>query len=80
MFAEEGTAERNVGKRKGGATWAKGKYATKKYRRYERTGHSTGRMKKYGFIERTEQTETAGVEARIFSDFEKNVQRAAENI
>lgn len=80
MFAEEGTTARNVGARKSGASWAKGKYATKRYRKYQRTGHSTGRMPKYGFIERTEQTETAGIEQRLFSDFEQNVTKAAEEV
>ncbi len=79
MFAEEGTTDRNVGTRKSGASWAKGKYAAKRYRQYKRTGHSTGRMPKYGFIERTEQTETAGIEQRLFADFERNVAKAAEH-
>lgn len=80
MFAEEGTQPRNVGRRKGAAKFQKGKYATKAYRTYSRSGHSTGRMKKYGFMDKTFQHETEGVEIRLFTEFEKNVDKAANSI
>ena len=79
MFAEEGTKPRNVGPRVGGSSaFRKGKYASRKWRDYKRSGHSTGKMPKYGFIEKTEQTETQGIEQRLWTDFERNVAKAAD--
>lgn len=79
MFAEEGTKPRNVGPRIGGSSsFRKGKYANRKWRDYKRSGHSTGKMPKYGFMEKTEQTETQGIEQRLWTNFERNVTNAAD--
>lgn len=78
MFAEEGTVERNVGRRQGHYTMQGGRFASKKYRTYKRSGHSTGRMRAYHFLAQTEQTEATGIEQRLFTEFEKNVSRAAD--
>lgn len=80
MFAEEGTKNRNVGPRRGQATLRRGIFARKKWRDYRRTGHTTGSMPRYGFLARAEQTETPGIEQRLWAQFEQNVQRAADNI
>lgn len=79
LFAEEGTKQRNVGPRKHStSSWRKGKYATSRWRDYQRTGHSTGRMRPYKFLAMTEQAETPGIEQRLWSQFEKNVAKAAK--
>lgn len=78
LFAEEGTKQRNVGRRKGNAQYRQGRFAQKKWRDYNRSGHSTGRMSPYKFLAMTEQTETAGIEQRLWTDFERNVDKAAK--
>lgn len=80
MFAEEGTRSRNVGPRRGQATLRSGIFARKKWRDYRRTGHSTGSMPRYGFLARADQTESPGIEQRLWAQFEQNIQRAADNI
>lgn len=80
MFAEEGTEERNVGARRGGYAWAKGMFARKSWRKYNRSGHSTGSMPKYQFLQRAYESEAQGIEQRLWTQFENNVQRAADNI
>lgn len=80
LFAEEGTKQRNVGRRKGEAQYRQGRFAQKKWRDYSRSGHSTGRMPRYKFLAMTEQTETAGIEQRLWTDFERNVERAANKV
>ena len=78
LFAEQGTKQRNVGPRKHSTSqWRKGKYANKRWRDYQRTGHSTGRMRPSKFLAMTEQAEAPGIEQRLWSQFEKNVAKAA---
>ena len=46
-------------------------------RNYKRSGHSTGYMRGYHFLEKTERETADGVENRIFDDFRKNIDKAA---
>ncbi len=78
MFAEEGTVARRVGRRQGHYTMQGGRFASKKYRTYQRSGHSTGRMRAYHFLADAEQREAPGIEQRLWAEFEKNVSRAAD--
>lgn len=76
MWAETGTDVRHVGKRKGSYK----RFSSimgRDTKRYRRSGHSTGKMPKYGFMEKTESQCTPGVEARLFDSFQKNVEKAA---
>ena len=77
MFAEEGTRYRKVGRRKQ-SFFGKSRYTGKKIRHYTRSGHSTGRMRAYRFMEKAERTASSGIGQRLFTDFEKNVYRAAQ--
>lgn len=76
MWAETGTNLRHVGKRKGSYK----KFSSivgRSTKRYRRSGHSTGRMPRYAFMEKTEKENTQGVEARLFDKFQKNVEKEA---
>lgn len=76
MWAETGTGERHVGKRKGSYR----KFSSivgRATKRYNRSGHSTGRMPRYGFMEKTERECADGVETRLFDSFQKNIEKAA---
>lgn len=64
MWAEEGTLLRKT------------KTRTKVFVR-KRKGHLTGRMRKYGFIRKTEEQATHIVEKNLFNDFQKNIEKAA---
>lgn len=64
MWAEEGTKYRKT------------KTKTKVFAR-KRKGHVTGRMKRYGFMRKTGGQATQIVERNLFSDFQKNLERAA---
>lgn len=77
MWAETGTGIRHVGKRKGSYK----KYSSimgRDTKRYNRSGHSTGSMPKYGFMEKTERECSDGVESRLFDSFQKNIEKAAK--
>ena len=67
-----------MGRRKGSAQYRQGRFAQKKWRDYSRSGHSTGRMSPYKFLAMTEQTEAAGIEQRLWTDFERNVDKAVK--
>lgn len=76
MWAETGTNTRHVGKRKGSyKKWSS--IMGRATKRYNRSGHSTGAMPKYGFMDKTERENTDGVETRLFDHFQKNVEKAA---
>ncbi|MGI6233401.1 MAG: hypothetical protein ACOYJF_11255 [Prevotella sp.] len=62
MWAEEGT---NPRKTKGSFFSRKGK------------GHVTGRMRRYGFLRKTEQQAGQTVEQNLFRDFQDNLNKAA---
>ncbi len=73
--AENGTKDRHVGKRKRG--WRVITRTGRKGRNYERSGHSTGRMRAYNFMDKAEQQTATGVEERIFQNLEQNIEKAA---
>ena len=75
MWADEGTAQRRVGKRKKG--WSIVTRTGRKGRAYERSGHSTGRMPAYGFMKKADEQTAPGVEERLFQNLERNVEKAA---
>ncbi len=64
IWAEGGTDQR----------YTKGQ--TKIFRR-KRKGHYTGRMRRYGFLERTKQEASSQVEALMKEEIVKNIQRIA---
>lgn len=77
MWAETGIdKERHVGKRKGSYKRFSS-IVGRDTKRYRRSGHSTGTMPKYGFMEKTEEQCTPGVESRLFDSFQENVEKAA---
>lgn len=76
MWAETGTGVRHVGKRKGSyKKWSS--IMGRVTKRYNRSGHSTGAMPQYKFMEKTERENTDGVETRLFDNFQKNIEKAA---
>ena len=76
MWAEDGTKDRRIGR----PTKSKpGKSSFgKRLRRYIRGGHSTGRMKRYAFLARTEAQEEGRIENNLFDTFQKNITRRAK--
>jgi hypothetical protein len=76
MWAEDGTRVRNVGRRVKSFS-GKNRYTGNAIRHYQRGGHSTGRMRAYGFMKKAETTSSAGVEKILFEQFEKNLEKAA---
>lgn len=64
MWAEDGTDLRRT------------KTKTKVFVRL-RKSHATGRMRRYGFMRKTEEQETQVVERSLFATFQKNLERAA---
>lgn len=64
LWAEEGTDLRRT------------KTKTKVWTR-SRKGHVTGRMKRYGFMRKTEQQVGGSVEKNLFKDFQNNIEKAA---
>ena len=64
MWAEDGTEYRK--------TKTKTKFFVRK-----RKGHVTGRMKRYGFIRKTDEQATQVVEQNLFTDFQGNIEKAA---
>jgi hypothetical protein len=76
MWAETGTGVRHVGKRKGSyKKWSS--IMGRDTKRYHRSGHSTGAMPRYGFMEKTERECSDGIETRLFGNFQKNIEKAA---
>lgn len=78
MWAADGTKVRHVGKRikrKHAISWTGRRYAT-----YDRGGHSTGRMKKYDFMEKAEVQAGDGVENNLWSAFNANLDKAIRKI
>lgn len=63
MWAEDGTKYRKT------------KTKTKVFVR-KRKGHVTWRMKRYGFMRKTDEQATRIVEQNLFSNFQKNLERA----
>lgn len=76
LWADAGTDSRNVGPRKLGKI-VKAKSGNSYYRKYKRSGHSTGRMKALNFIEKTERQEEGNVEDSLFKTFSDNLEKAA---
>ena len=76
MWAEDGTRVRNVGRR-GKSFFGKSRYTGKLIRHYARSGHSTGAMRAYRFMEKTENSQAASVEGNLFARFELNIEKAA---
>lgn len=64
LWAEEGTGYRKT------------KTATRVFAR-KRRGHPTGRMRRYGFMRKTEEQSARAVENDLFGEFRKNLERAA---
>lgn len=75
MWAEDGSRSRRVGKRKKSFFYTS-KRTGKKQRAYLRSGHSTGVMKRYAFLEKTEAQTAQTVEQNLFSDFQQNLNKA----
>lgn len=78
MWAAEGTQMRRVGKRTGrkySTSWTGKRYAT-----YGRSGHSTGRMRKYGFMDKAEAQVEGSVEANLWAAFNANLDKAVRRI
>lgn len=73
MWAAEGTSPRRVGKRKAGRKARS--WSGKTYRKYKRMGHSTGKMPRYGFMEKAEAQTAGGVENRLWEQFLRNIER-----
>lgn len=76
FWAEEGTSYRHVGKRIKG--WNHTNKEGKKYRKYRRGGHATGSMPAYGILSKIEQSQAESVEANLFREFEKQVEKRAK--
>lgn len=75
MWAEDGTRLRHTGRRLS-SFFSKSRYTGKKVRQYVRGGRSTGRMRRYGFMRRTEETAAQSVEQNLFGDFQRNMRKA----
>lgn len=75
FWAEEGTFSRRVGKRTSGENYRTG--TGRKARRYERSGHSTGRMPAYKILQRVENAEAGSVESSLWETFQKKVEQQA---
>lgn len=74
MWAADGTKERRVGKRKARQhrqSWTGRRYAT-----YARSGHSTGAMRKYGFMDGLEDRVAPTIETNLFANFNANLDKA----
>lgn len=79
MWAEDGTRMRKVGRRIS-SFFGKSRFTGKKVTQYLRGGASRGKMKRYGFLSRTEQQTADSVETNLFNDLQANVERAAKRI
>ncbi len=76
MWAEDGTRQRHVGRRIS-SFFGKSRFTGKKVRQYLRGGANRGKMKRYAFLAKTERQTDDSVEANLFSDLQKTVERAA---
>lgn len=76
MWVEDGTRVRNVGRR-GKSFFGKSRFTGKAIRHYVRGGHSTGRMRSYGFMAKTERETGASVEGNLFAQFSSNLDKTA---
>ena len=76
MWAEDGTRNRRTGRRKL-SFFSKSRISGKRIRNYIRGGHSTGRMKRYAFMAKTEMQEETSVENNLFTTFQANLDKAA---
>lgn len=77
MWAEDGTDLRHVGKIT--KTYkVTSRYSGRKIRHHNRGGGSRGKMQRYGFLAKTEAEVTSKVETNLFSDFQKNIEKAAK--
>lgn len=76
MWAEDGTRSRKTGRRKL-SFFSKSRITGKRIRNYIRGGHSTGRMKRYAFMAKTERQEETSVENNLFGTFQANLDKAA---
>lgn len=76
MWAEDGTRLRHAGRRIS-SFFGKSRFTGKKIRQYLRGGASRGKMKRYGFLAKTEQQTADSVETNLFNDLQANVERAA---
>lgn len=76
MWAEDGTRYRRVGRRTK-SFFGKSRYTGRSVRYYNRSGHSTGRMRRYAFLAKTEAGAAMGVEQNLFNDFQGNLEKTA---
>ncbi len=76
MWAEDGTRYRHVGRRIS-SFFGKSRFTGKKIRQYLRGGASRGKMKRYGFLAKTERQTADSVETNLFGNLQANVDRAA---
>lgn len=76
MWAEDGTRQRHVGRRIA-SFFGESRFTGKKIRQYLRGGASRGKMRRYAFLAKTDAQAASSVEANLFSDLQKNVERAA---
>lgn len=77
MWADGGTDERHIGARSRGSV-VKSRDGKSHYRKYQRGGHSTGRMEAKNFITKTEQQEVENVEKSLFENLSANIMKAAK--
>ena len=79
MWAEDGSRERHVGARVGGSSFfSLSRWTGRKVRNYQRSGHSTGRMPSYRFLEKSEAEGYRIVESDLGKDVEEAVMKAAK--
>ena len=76
MWAEDGTRQRRIGRRVS-SSLSKSRFTGKKVRQYLRGGANRGKMKRYGFLAKTEEQTAASVEANLFNNFQGNLEKAA---
>ena len=81
MWAEDGTRQRRQGPaRRSVLEPFRTAFTGRKRRNYERRGRRTGAMPRYGFLAWAERTQTAGVERRLFADFQANLEKRLRKI
>lgn len=77
LWAEDGTRYRRVGRRTK-SFFGKSRFSGKSVRYYNRSGHSTGRMRRYAFLAKTEAQAAMSIEQNLFGDFRGNLEKAAQ--
>lgn len=77
LFADMGTVMRRVGKRKKGRSYIS-KLTGTKQRAYQRSGHSTGRMRASHFMSDAEKQSITTVESTLYQSLTDSVTRAAK--